>query len=245
MIPMELSSQEVLNMATLLHERIQERFGGRRLCDTSKRVLTLTERAGRRARQLGRPNWFMRAVLLLFLAAALVGAGYAVYMLHLSLEVSTITDFLQALSAALDALIVIAAGVYFILSIDLRLKRHVALKALHELRSLAQIVDMHQCDKDPDRIRRPKELDTRLSPHLGMNAFELGRYLDYCCELLSVISKIAALYAEHLRDEVSLRTVKEITDLTLGLSEKIGQKLNLLGKTWEFSPSAPFTQPVK
>jgi hypothetical protein len=225
MEPLLLDAGLVLKKADKLHQRIEERFRGRKLCDTSKRVLDLTEQAGARAKRLGKPNWLMRTVLFLFLAAAVGAAGYAVYMLHLSLDVRNITDFLQGLGAALDALVLLAAGVYFILSADLRIKRSSALKALHELRSLAHVVDMHQFDKDPERLWRAKERDTKKSPQIEMDAFLLERYLDYCDELLGIISKIAALYAQHLRDEVSLRSVDEIEDLTSGLRQQIGQKL--------------------
>ena len=57
---------------------------------------------------------------------------------------------------------------------------------------------------------------------------ELGRYLDYCSELLSLTSKLAALYAERLSDSVVLQAVDEVETLTTGLSGKIWQKIMML-----------------
>jgi len=57
---------------------------------------------------------------------------------------------------------------------------------------------------------------------------ELGRYLDYCSELLSVISKLSALLVQYFNDEVLLGAVNEIEGLTTGLSGKIWQKIQLL-----------------
>ena len=68
---------------------------------------------------------------------------------------------------------------------------------------------------------------------------QLNRYLDYCSELLSVISKVAALYAQQLNDPVVLAAVNEVEALTTGLSSKIWQKLVILGPGPR--PAAPAT----
>jgi len=65
-----------------------------------------------------------------------------------------------------------------------------------------------------DRVERPNE--------------ELGGYLDYCSELLSLTSKLAALYAERFSDSVVLQAVDEVETLTTGLSRKIWQKIMML-----------------
>jgi hypothetical protein len=88
---------------------------------------------------------------------------------------------------------------------------------------------MHQLTKDPERIvARVPEQDTASSPQHAMTRFELGRYLDYCTELLSLISKIAALYVQRFDDEVTLGAVNEVESLTSGLSKKIWQKIMIL-----------------
>ena len=108
-----------------------------------------------------------------------------------------------------------------------RIKRRRALGAIHELRSIAHIVDMHQLTKDPERYlsRQP---DTASSPVRDMNREQLGRYLDYCSELLSVAAKLAALYVQDFADPVVLEAVSEVETLTTGLSGKIWQKITLL-----------------
>ena len=58
--------------------------------------------------------------------------------------------------------------------------------------------------------------------------FELSRYLDYCSEMLALISKIAVLYVQDLTDPVAIDTVDDVEDLTTGLSRKIWQKLTVL-----------------
>ena len=93
---------------------------------------------------------------------------------------------------------------------------------------------MHQLTKDPDRVggqRRP----TPSSPQHTLTAHDLGRYLDYCSELLAVIGKLAALYVQNFDDAVVLSSVDEIESLTNGLSRKIWQKVMIL---YEVHPEA-------
>jgi hypothetical protein len=61
-----------------------------------------------------------------------------------------------------------------------------------------------------------------------MTRFELGRYLDYVSELLSLVSKISALYIQRFDDEVVLGAVNELESFTTGLSSKIWQKIMIL-----------------
>jgi hypothetical protein len=89
---------------------------------------------------------------------------------------------------------------------------------------------MHQLTKDPERITSPGP-DTASSPARSLGPYELGRYLDYCSELLAVISKLAALHVQHFNDPVTLAAVSDIESLTTGLSGKIWQKITLLDRT--------------
>jgi len=61
-----------------------------------------------------------------------------------------------------------------------------------------------------------------------MTKFELTRYLDYCSEMLSLTSKLAALYAQVLPDAVVIDAVNEIENLTASFSRKIWQKISIV-----------------
>jgi hypothetical protein len=76
----------------------------------------------------------------------------------------------------------------------------------------------------------PRE-NTPSSPERVMSAPDLGRYLDYCSELLALTSKIAALFVERFDDPVTLGAVNEIESLTAGLSRKVWQKISMLLNT--------------
>jgi MoxR-like ATPase len=86
---------------------------------------------------------------------------------------------------------------------------------------------MHQLTKDPS-IVVATGAPTPSSPTRTMNRFELSRYLDYCSEMLSLISKLAALYAQNLPDPIIVEAVNDIERLTTNLSSKIWQKITIL-----------------
>ena len=69
---------------------------------------------------------------------------------------------------------------------------------------------------------------TESSPGRGLTRFELVRYLDYCSEMLSLTSKLAALHVQSLRDPVVLSAVNDIETLAAHLSGKIWQKIMIL-----------------
>ena len=140
---------------------------------------------------------------------------------------SDFVSFVGVLEAALGAIVFLGAAVIYLLSVETRIKRTRALEALHELRSLAHIVDLHQLTKDPERVCGIGS-NTQSSPHRDLDPFELGRYLDYCSELEAMIGKTAALFAQSLPDPIVLAAVDEVEGLTTGLSRKIWQKIMLL-----------------
>src|ERR1043166_3903930 len=60
------------------------------------------------------------------------------------------TNFIQALEASISSVVFIGAAIVFLVTWENRIKRRRALKAIHELRALAHIIDMHQLTKDPE-----------------------------------------------------------------------------------------------
>jgi hypothetical protein len=137
----------------------------------------------------------------------------------------------------INDLVYLGVAIFFLTTMEGRLKRRRALPALHELRSVIHIVDMHQLTKDPERLMSSQP-DTPSSPRRTMTASELGRYLDYCTELLSLASKVAALFVQHSNDPVVLATVNEIEGLAATTSSKLWQKITLLQREPPATPRA-------
>jgi hypothetical protein len=222
----------IVETTETLEKRIAARFPEAGLRQQARRLVEISKGAGAGARRLSRPSIFTRLlVMLLVMGGAL--AGYYVYQqwgVNLKPGVDTVGALLQALESGLNDLIFLGAGLFFLFSADGRIKRARALKAIHALRSFAHVIDMRQLTKDPDRITRPASENTEASPKLNLNRRELTWYLDYCSDMLALVGKIAALYAQYLRDPVALAAVNEVEALVSGLSGKIMTKLQILSE---------------
>ena len=134
-------------------------------------------------------------------------------------------EIVSGVDASINVLLLAAAGVAFLLTIETRLKRRRAIAALQEIRGLVHVIDMHQLTKDPGMIGGAR---TSASPDRDLTPFELQRYLDYCTEMLSLAAKIAALYAQAARDAQTEEAASDIERLATNLSQKIWQKISIL-----------------
>ncbi|HRJ44239.1 MAG: hypothetical protein KJZ86_19005 [Caldilineaceae bacterium] len=225
-----LDAGRIVETVERLAARVNERFPSFGLALVAQELLVVARRAEDQAAQIHRPIWWVRVIYLL-LVIALLGLGVlsisALRSAQLSVDGASVLDYLQATESVINEVILLGAAIFFLARWEGRIVRQQMLAALHELRSLAHVVDMHQLTKDPDRFR-PGVLLTPSSPVREMSQFELSRYLDYCSEMLSLIGKIAALYAQDSDDPAVLAAVNEIESLTTGLSRKIWQKLMIV-----------------
>lgn len=224
----ELDPARLLQTIEKLHERIEKRFpnaGLSRLCgeleETAKQAIA-------NAARLATPNWPLRVVIGAIILFGLIAQVAAAKYLRLQADLG----LLENLEAAVNLLILFGGAAWFLLSLEERLKRRRALDALHELRSIAHVIDMHQLTKDPTALLQER------APPRRMSKFELTRYLDYCAEMLALVGKLAALFAERMRDPVVIEAVTEIENLTTGLSRKIWQKIGVIGEIEEKTPKA-------
>ncbi|HEV8263911.1 MAG TPA: hypothetical protein VGQ06_03100 [Gemmatimonadales bacterium] len=227
---LSLDADELVRTVDALARRISEPFPGSGLGKVCGELLTIARHARERA------QWIARPILPLRVAAAalvvLIVAGLALTVTRLRPPPGGFEagQFIQVLEAGINDVVLIGVAIFFIVTLETRIKRRRALRALHELRAIAHIIDMHQLTKDPERtLGRAPTTDS--SPERRLTPFELGRYLDYCSEMLSLTGKVAALYVQHFEDSVTLQAVNEIEDLTTGLSRKIWQKLMILHTT--------------
>lgn len=224
-----LREDHIIATVATLRRRIEERFPGSGLSQLCGQLLVVSQRAAKRADSIGRPIRSIRAVgylLSLCLIAILIGLGYFV-VTEVDAGKHGVFDWITGLEAGLNDIIFIAIAIVFLVSLETRIKRRRALAAVHELRSIAHIIDMHQLVKNPE-VSAGQWSATKNSPKRTMSDFELNRYLDYCSEMLSLTGKIAALYIQHFDDSDAVAAVSEVEQLTTGLSRKIWQKIMIL-----------------
>jgi hypothetical protein len=225
----QLDEAQILATLERLKGRIAERFPASGLAGVAEQLLTIGRRTEALVDFLRRPLWAIRIIGGVTIVAMAV-VLYRVLAAASPTRIKDLGETLTTFNTAVSDLVFLSAAVFFLATLETRLKRRRALAALHGLRSVAHIVDMHQLTKDPERLLSAQP-NTASSPKRAMTAAELGRYLDYCSELLSLTSKLAALHIQHFNDSVTLAAVNEIESLTTGLSGKIWQKITLLERT--------------
>jgi hypothetical protein len=229
---LQLDPERILETVNRLRDRVVERFPESGLANVAGSLVTVADASLLRARWIARPQPLLRAIIALLIVGLIALFIALIATIHVAPRVGGFGEFLQAIEAGVNDLIFMGAAIYFLLTLEGRTKRRRALLAIRELRALAHIVDMHQLTKDPDRIVEGRS-DTPSSPRPEMSRFELVRYLDYCSEMLALISKIAALYVQDFDDSVTLAAVDEVETLTTGLSRKIWQKIMILDRAVE------------
>lgn len=224
-----LRDDRIVETIGTLKDRIEDRFPNSGLSRLCGELLAVARRASERSRWIGKPiRWirFTGYAVALMLLVFLVGS--VVYGIRTSdAEKLGFLELVQVLEAGLNDIVFIAIAIYFLISLETRIKRRRALAAVHELRSIAHVVDMHQLTKDPERLLS-EWAPTKHSPTHQMTPLQLNRYLDYCSEMLSLIGKIASLYVQHFDDPQAVAAVGEVEQLSTGLSRKIYQKIMVL-----------------
>jgi hypothetical protein len=224
-----LDPQRVIETISALEKRITERFPGAGLGGVCTELNAIAQHNSQRAEAIGRRNHLLRAFVFLVLA----GGVWLLVRIAMLISVSTsatadnVYSVLQGIEAAMNIIVLMGAALFFLVTIEDRLKRRRALTALHELRSIVHVIDMHQLTKDPSAVVSVAG-KTPSSPARTLSPFEVTRYLDYCSEMLSLTSKVAVLYAQAFPDPVVTDAVSDIERITVGLSQKIWQKIMIL-----------------
>jgi hypothetical protein len=210
-----------------LSRRIGERFPESGLHNISRELVAFASESSERVTRITRPHWPRRVAIVAAIAGFAVIVVAASAKIRVALTVPGISELAQGIEAGINDVVYLGVAIYFLASLETRAKRREALAALHELRSIVHIIDMHQLTKDPEELLRGGPA-TPSSPPRTLTRFELARYLDYCSELLSLSSKLAALYVQQLNDSVVLAAVNDIESLAGDLSGKIWQKIMIM-----------------
>lgn len=223
-----LDPQKVIETIGRLQQRIAERFPGAGLAVVCGELLTVAREDSARARRIGR-----RPILLRLVVFALSLAGIALFVWILGqvdfsrTSTQSVYSAFEGMEALANLVVLMGAALIFLITVEQRLKRRRALRALHELRAIVHVIDMHQLTKDPgaDVSVGGK---TPSSPARTLKPYELSRYLDYCSEMMSLASKVAVLFAQSFPDPVVTEAVSDIERIAAGLSQKIWQKIVIL-----------------
>ena len=225
-----LSGERVRATVADLRSRIAARFPDHRLTEVADDLLTMVEQVDQQTQDTHRRIARTTVVARVLAALALVVAA-TLMVLALQRVLSDSLDqtatWIPLIDSTIDTVVFIGIAVLFLWAFPERRERKGLLALLHELRSLAHVLDMHQLTKEPGRLR-PDYTPTARSLPSDLDAGQMQDYLSYCSELLSLIAKTAALCAERSSDGTVLDTVSDVETLTSEISTKVYQKVALL-----------------
>ncbi|HLQ36244.1 MAG TPA: hypothetical protein VK348_00480 [Planctomycetota bacterium] len=225
----QLDADKIVATTARLRDRIRARFPVASLVSVAGELLVVARDHVRRSAAIARPDYRLRALSGLLVLGAVAAAVLVGLSVHVQRETEwRLGDLVQAIDSGVELLFLLGAGAVLLLSLEHRAKRRRCLHAIHEMRAMAHIVDLHQMAKDPDRT-----LDLPADPAAAVGEGPLSpadrsHYLDYCSEMLSLIGKVSALYVQGFPDAQAMAAVDEVEHLTTSLSGKIWQKINIL-----------------
>ena len=226
-----LEADKIVETALVLSKRVIERFPDSSLSAVCKSIHETAAGAHLAIQHLQKPFWPLRLLtkLIQFFSAILLvyvftgGINWSQFVLP-----SSYKELIGLFEPTLGSIVFLIAYFFFVEKLEFHWKQSKILAELNRLRNLAHVIDMHQLTKDPEALSSVMP-DTASSPERNLTPAELGRYLDYCSEMLALLSKTAALWAQGFPNPVVVTAVDQIEILTIGLSRKIWQKLSLLG----------------
>ena len=197
-----------------------------------------------RAEAIAKPHTAVRIIVYVAIAAGVIGLVTVALVFTQSVQLqmgNEVFGLFQGIEAAMNITVLTGAALFFLVTLETRIKRRRALDDLHVFRSIAR--HRHaSIDQGSERPARSHHAD-RLVAGAHHGPIQLMRYLDYCSEMLSLTNKLAALYAQNLPDSVVIDTVNDIEELTTNLSSKIWQKISILESHEVAVPSAEVRPP--
>ena len=153
--------------------RIQDRFPESGLLQVASELHTISEQSASRSEFISKPQPLLRLAVGIVITIAGLLLIYGINQVTVTETTFRLDEWVQMTEAALNATVLIGAAIFFLITMENRIKRHRALQSLHQLRSIAHVIDMHQLTKDPAAITQ--DSPTPASPQRTMTTFELNR----------------------------------------------------------------------
>ncbi len=143
-----LDHRLIFETVNLLRMRIQARFPDSGLARVAVQLSEIASRASATSQWIARPIVPLRIAVFTLISIIVLGIGLTLWTLPLPSGGLELSQFIQVLEAGINDVVLIVASVFFLASLETRMKRNRALKSIHELRAIAHVIDMHQLTKD-------------------------------------------------------------------------------------------------
>jgi xanthosine utilization system XapX-like protein len=139
---LRLDGDLILATVDRLRQRVEQRFPDSGLSRVAQQLCRVASQARERSISLPKPIPALRAAVFALVALILAGLVATFLSLRAPAEPLTLLDFLDVLESGINDVVFVGAGIFFLVTIETRIKRHRALPAINELRAIAHIIDM-------------------------------------------------------------------------------------------------------
>ena len=169
-----LDSEKIIGTIEQLCRRIDERFPDSGLSRVCRELLSVAGESQKRSAWIAKPHKSLRLTIGVLVAIIVAALVFVVANSTLPRNGFDLVVLVQVSEAGINVSILLSAAILFLVTAEARIKRARALKAIHELRALAHVIDMHQLTKDPDRLLAGG-IETPSSPKQNLSASQLIR----------------------------------------------------------------------
>jgi hypothetical protein len=220
-----LLSSELLKTCQRIHNRIHDRFPEAALSTTCDKLIAIARESDKTIAWIKRPNYFIRILPWIVVGVIVIFLIRLWIALKITFSGMNAADFCQMVDAAFSTMAILGAIGIFLATLETKRKRNRVINSVNKLRCIIHIIDAHQLTKDPQSMAEKK---TEHSPERVLSEYDVGRYLDYCSEMVSVASKISFLYVQDFDDPIANEAVNDLEALATGLSSKLWQKITMI-----------------
>ena len=223
----KLDPDKLCNAIQKLQRLVKKRFPKSTFYKTTMKLSEVAEKAKAVAKDFGgvkRAIWWtviiIAPIALLFLMSSLL-------LIYLPIESKStqtgLLDYSETIGLFVDWIILSVLGSLAIRKKYRLNRRKPAMQTLHQLRSIAHLIDLTQHNKNYQTVK-----DKTLPLEKRMSAEDCIRYLNYSSQALSLTGKVAAIMIEDYNDSGVIAAVCELDTICNGISVKIWQKIETL-----------------
>jgi len=212
-----LDPARIIETAENLAREVGEKLPGSSLAGLAVELAKIAHATVERARQARRPIYAIRVLSLLAISVSLLGLWYLLDHIHARWEFGTITEVFEAADAGFNLLVLLAGALWFLITIENRIKRKKAFEFIEELREFIHVIDVTQLFYTP-LVYNPDPAAARTSVTFDYT------YFLYCTQMLAVISNLAALFTRGVVGDSIMRAAAEVALLANAITVKLLSK---------------------
>src|ERR1051325_10760206 len=139
-----LDVEAILETLRRLKRRISERFPGSGLLSICHELVSLAEDVQQRAKAIAAPNIALRAAVYVIIVAGVVGLLVIAFAVKFQIGSAELLSVLQAVEAAANIVVLLGAALFFLISLETRLKTQPLIARSPRLSLDRPVIDMHQ-----------------------------------------------------------------------------------------------------